>query len=85
MTRSAHLDIEGDDGMETMVQRLKEHWPEYLMEAAELGAFMISAALVTSLLYHPSSPASHVVTGAPSADSSPPYPCLAAGSCSRSE
>jgi len=45
-----------------MVQRLREHWPEYLMEAAELGAFMISAALVTALLYHPASPLTRVVT-----------------------
>ena len=51
--------------MKHMVQRLREHWPEYLMEAAELGAFMISAALVTSLLYHPTSPASHLVTNPP--------------------
>src|SRR5215472_15739158 len=36
---------------------LAEHWPEYLMEAAELGAFMISACLVTVFLEHPGSPA----------------------------
>jgi len=45
-----------------MVQRLRQHWPEYLMEAGELGAFMISAALVTSLVYHPASPLSGIVT-----------------------
>jgi len=32
------------------------HWPEYLMEAAELGLFMISATAVTALLQHPASP-----------------------------
>ncbi len=32
------------------------HWTEYGMEAAELGAFMLSAALVTALLEHPASP-----------------------------
>jgi aquaporin Z len=48
--------------MNSMVQRLTQHWPQYLMEASELGAFMISASLVTSLLYHPSSPLSRVVT-----------------------
>jgi len=48
--------------MSNMVQRLTQHWPEYLMEAGELGAFMISAALVTSLLYYPASPLSEVVT-----------------------
>ena len=33
------------------------HWPEYLMEAAELGIFMISACSFGVILYHPSSPA----------------------------
>jgi aquaporin Z len=32
------------------------HWPEYLIEAVSLGVFMISAAGVTTLLRHPSSP-----------------------------
>jgi aquaporin Z len=40
-----------------MHDALKKHWPEYLMEAAELGIFMISASLFTILFYHPSSPA----------------------------
>ena len=35
---------------------VREHWPEYLMEAAGLGLFMISAAIVTSLLEYPHSP-----------------------------
>lgn len=35
---------------------LGEHWPEYLMEAAELGSFMVSACLFTALLAHPASP-----------------------------
>jgi aquaporin Z len=39
-----------------MRKALTRHWPEYLMEAAELGCFMISASLFTMLLYHPSSP-----------------------------
>ena len=34
----------------------REHWPEYLCEAAELGLFMISAGLFTILLHHPISP-----------------------------
>ena len=33
-----------------------EHWPEYLMEAAGLGLFMVSAAVVTALLEYPYSP-----------------------------
>src|SRR5438132_13126949 len=39
-----------------MFRSLKEHWPEYFCEAAELGLFMISASLFTILLWHPSSP-----------------------------
>jgi aquaporin Z len=39
-----------------LLQFLREHWPEYLCEAAELGLFMISAGLFTILLMHPSSP-----------------------------
>jgi aquaporin Z len=35
---------------------LRSHWPEYLMEAAELGLFMISACVVVALLEHPLSP-----------------------------
>jgi aquaporin Z len=41
---------------ERMVHAFKRHWPEYLMEAAELGLFMFSACAFTVLLYHPSSP-----------------------------
>jgi len=40
-----------------MVERLRERWPEYAMEAAELGAFLIAACLAVALLEHPSSPA----------------------------
>jgi aquaporin Z len=41
---------------EQMIEVFKAHWPEYLMEAAELGLFMISACAFTVLLYHPASP-----------------------------
>lgn len=34
----------------------RHHWPEYLMEAGELAAFMISAGLFASMLNHPASP-----------------------------
>src|SRR5437763_14562333 len=40
-----------------MLRALKEHWPEYVCEAAELGLFMISAGFFTILLFHPQSPA----------------------------
>src|SRR5436190_1182482 len=39
-----------------MMVALREHCPEYLCEAAELGLFMISAGLFTILLHNPSSP-----------------------------
>lgn len=39
-----------------MNESLRKHWPEYLMEAAELGIFMISAATFGVLLGHPDSP-----------------------------
>jgi aquaporin Z len=39
-----------------LAQALSAHWPEYLMEAAALGTFMISACSFGVLLGHPSSP-----------------------------
>lgn len=35
---------------------LREHWPEYLMEAAGLGIFMVSAGVFGTLLEYPGSP-----------------------------
>src|SRR5712691_6184924 len=40
----------------TFTSALRQHWPEYLIEAWALGTFMVSAALVTAVLEHPSSP-----------------------------
>jgi len=37
------------------VTALRSHWPEYALEAAELGAFMISACVFAVLLFHPAS------------------------------
>jgi aquaporin Z len=39
----------------TAQRALAAHWPEYLMEAAGLGFFMLSACLFTILLEHPGS------------------------------
>jgi len=39
-----------------MMNSLQKHWPEYLMEAAELGIFMVSACSVVALLEYPGSP-----------------------------
>jgi aquaporin Z len=40
---------------------LRQHWPEYLMEGAELGLFMISAACFVTLLEHPASPVQQAI------------------------
>lgn len=45
-----------NQGKHTGGETFRAHWPEYLMEATELGLFMISACLFTVLLEHPSSP-----------------------------
>jgi aquaporin Z len=39
-----------------MFVALRQHWPEYLIEAWALGTFMISATLFTALLEYPGSP-----------------------------
>jgi len=39
-----------------MRDALRRHWPEYLMEAAGLGLFMVAACLFGTLLEHPGSP-----------------------------
>src|SRR3974390_144706 len=39
-----------------VILAIENHWPEYLMEAAELGLFMVSACTFTVLLEHPASP-----------------------------
>ena len=39
-----------------MTDAIRKHWPEYLMEAAALGCFMVSACLAGVLLAYPGSP-----------------------------
>jgi aquaporin Z len=43
---------------------LRQHWPEYLIEGAGLGLFMVSACLFATLLEHPGSPVRQAVTDA---------------------
>lgn len=45
----------------TARQALREHWPEYLIEAWALGTFMISAGLVATLLGFPGSPVHRLI------------------------
>ena len=44
-----------------MIRALREHWPEYLMDGALLGLFMISACGFAVLLEHPDSPAPQAI------------------------
>lgn len=41
------------DADEKMLSTLKDHWPEYLMEAIGLMMFMIGAGLFTTMLEYP--------------------------------
>lgn len=45
-----------------MLQTLRKHYPEYLMEAACLGIFLILATVVTAVVEHPSSVIKKTVT-----------------------
>ena len=42
-------------------QALRQHWPEYLMEAWGLGTFMMSAGIFATLLEYPYSPARQAI------------------------
>ena len=39
-----------------MCRTLRQHWPEYLIEAWGLGTFMVSASVFATLLFAPQSP-----------------------------
>lgn len=44
-----------------MTDALKQHWPEYLIEATCLGLFMISAFTFGTILEHPASPVQRAI------------------------
>jgi aquaporin Z len=46
-----------------MMRALREHWPEYLLEAAELALFMVAAGAFTTFLEWPGSPAHQAIAG----------------------
>jgi hypothetical protein len=48
----------------TIGRALREHWPEYLMEAWGLGTFMVSAGLFATLLEYPGSPVREAIENA---------------------
>jgi aquaporin Z len=54
--RAAPTTAAGDCSDGGALAAIREHWPEYLIEAAGLGLFMISACLFATLLEHPGSP-----------------------------
>jgi aquaporin Z len=43
-------------GRQPLLNALRRHWPEYVMEGAELGLYMIFACAFVVLLEHPTSP-----------------------------
>jgi aquaporin Z len=45
-----------------MINAFRHHWPEYLMEAAGLGIFMVSAGVFATLLEYPQSPIHQVIS-----------------------
>ena len=45
----------------TGLHALREHWPEYLIEAWGLGAFMVSAGLFVTLVEYPGSPVQQAI------------------------
>jgi aquaporin Z len=57
----AHGGTERQSVLRGAAQALSGHWSEYLMEAGELGLFMISACLFTALLEYPGSPAVRLI------------------------
>jgi aquaporin Z len=48
-----------------MLDAFRNHWPEYVMEAAALGMFMLSACAFTVLLEHPGSPIHQALVNEP--------------------
>ncbi len=53
-----------ETGQTEMIERLKQHWPEYLIEAWGLGLFMVSACVFGTLLAHPASPVHQAIDDA---------------------
>lgn len=45
-----------NNGAPSVADSLRVHWPEYLMEAGEMGLYLLSACIVATLLWHPASP-----------------------------
>ena len=48
--------------MQSPVDAIRRHWPEYLMEAAGVGILVTAACLAGALLEHPHSPVVQVIS-----------------------
>jgi aquaporin Z len=48
-------------GDEKSIDLWRRHWPEYAMEAALLGGFMLSACLFSAVLFYPDWPVTHFI------------------------
>ncbi len=48
-----------------MIQSLRRHWPEYLIEAISLALFMLVAGSATALIWHGDSPLHSYLSGVP--------------------
>jgi aquaporin Z len=46
-----------------LIESLRLHWPEYLMEAGEVALYMSFACAFATALQHPASPVRHVIMG----------------------
>lgn len=52
------------NGTSAALRALREHWPEYAIEAWALGTFMVSAAVFATLLEYPGSPVHQAIVDA---------------------
>lgn len=50
-----------DSFPDAMVAALATHWPEYLIEGALLGMFMVAACVAVVVMQHPSSPVAQAI------------------------
>jgi aquaporin Z len=55
------MDDSHADAIGNVRKALANHWPEYAMEATELGMFMLSACLFVALFEYPRSPVRQVI------------------------
>ncbi len=52
---------------------LRQHWPEYLIEAAGLGVFMVVAGICVMLLEQPGAPLHQAIATSPASATNSPW------------